>query len=79
MAYFTHIQSGEAHEPKTSLCIHHSYDESTGTVNIFSYEVFKEDKNRIAQDITRKWSEDAIRHHLKVYLYRYGVEKSEKY
>jgi hypothetical protein len=80
MAYFTTLLKGEPHEPKTAICVHHSYNKNhRGKIvfNIFSFEVFKEDKQRNAKPV--KWSEEAVRVQLGAHLYSYGIDSSEKY
>lgn len=77
MRYFTTLYSGEPHEPKTAICVHHSYDPETKVVNIFDYEVFREDKQRIAKPV--KYSEEAVRVQLKAHLFVHGVKNSEVY
>lgn len=77
MKYFTTLMKGEPHEPKTAICVHHSYDLDTKVFNIFSFEVFKEDKQRNAKPV--KWSEEAVRVQLGAHLYSYGIDNSEKY
>jgi hypothetical protein len=47
MRYFTHIQSGEPHEPKTLICAHHSYRKigERVVVCLFDYTVHKQSKD----------------------------------
>ena len=81
MPYFTHIEFGEPHEPKTIITATHSYNEDKNgeqIVNVFEYSVEKQDRSGNFKPL--KWSEEAVRITLKAHFWVFGIDndKTEK-
>ena len=76
MPYFTHIEFGEPHEPKTIITATHSYNEDKNgeqIVNVFEYSVEKQDGEGY-KDL--KWSAEAVKIQIKALIFVYGIDNS---
>jgi len=77
MPYFTHIEFGEPHEPKTIITATHSYNEDKNgeqIVNVFEYSVEKQDKSGNFKPL--KWSAEAVKIQIKALIFVYGIDNS---
>lgn len=83
MTYFTSLQFGEPHEPKTLVHAHHSFnidEKGRHIVNIFDYQVEQQHTVNGNFKPVKNWSEEAVKINIKSHLYVFGIDndKTEK-
>jgi hypothetical protein len=83
MTYFTYLQFGDSHEPKTLIFAKHSFnidDKGRHIVNIFDYQVEQQETVNGDFKPVKNWSEEAVKVSVKAHLFRFGIDndKTEK-